>query len=161
MLKKPDIHESLQVGNINNFIITMFSRVSEKCEYGEKIEALSAEEQTLYFVRELEAQVGNGGFNQYFFNAGGNFAYETVDALTVIGAKQTAEILKKAIDAFGCEIPKNWSDRQDLLIEKETDDEFGDILSDCDAEFHEYNEDLNDLNYRYIMKNKEQFDGMP
>ena len=113
------------------------------------------------FVQELEAQVNNGGFHQYFFNFGGNFAYETVDALTAIGAKQTAEILKNAIDAFRCEIPGDWHDRQDLLLSKETDDDFEDILNDCDAKFHEYNDDLNDLNYQYIMKNKEQFDGIP
>ena len=160
MSNKSEIRKSLQDGNINNFIIAMHSWVSEKCEYGRDIEKLSAEEQTFYFLQELEVQVNNGGFQQYFFNFGGNFAYETVDALTVIGAKQTAEILKNAIDAFRCEVPRDWDDRQDLLISKETDDDFEDNLSDCDAKFYEYNDDLNDLNYQYIMKNKEQFDGM-
>jgi len=160
MSQKSEIRESLENGNINNFIIAMFGWVSEKCEYGEKIEKLSAEEKIFFLNQELETQVNNGGFHQYFFNSGGNFACETVDALTTIGAKQTSEILKKAMDAFGCEIPKNWDDRQGLLITKGMDIDFENTLNDCDDEFYVYKEDLNELNCHYIMSHKAEFDGM-
>lgn len=36
-------------------------------------------------------------------------------------------------------------------------DDVNDILSECDSEFYKYQDNLNQLNYQFILKNKTQF----
>jgi len=44
----------------------------------------------------LDAEVNNGGFNQYYFNTRGVLAVRTVEALREIGAAETASLLEAA-----------------------------------------------------------------
>ena len=44
----------------------------------------------------LDAQVNNGGFDQYYFNTGGVLAESTVTSLRMIGASETASLLAAA-----------------------------------------------------------------
>ena len=39
-------------------------------------------------VDELEAEINNGGFDQYFFNSAGDKAAEAINALEAIGANK-------------------------------------------------------------------------
>jgi hypothetical protein len=61
---------------------------------------LSPDEKVIYCAYYLDAEVRNGGFDQFFFNSQGNLAAETLDALLAIGAPQTAALLRRACDAF-------------------------------------------------------------
>lgn len=65
------------------------------------LEALSPAEATAVGVWLLDAEVNNGGFDQYYFNTGGELAALTVQALRDIGAMQTASLL----DAANQDIP--------------------------------------------------------
>lgn len=47
---------------------------------------------------ELEAEVNNGGFDQYFFNTGGEFALEAIEGFKKMGADKMARLVKKALD---------------------------------------------------------------
>lgn len=100
--------------------------------------------------------MNNGGFSQYFYNSTGNFANKTVDSLAAVGASQVAEILNKALQAVGVHLPENWSKRQDLLNQVLTEG-IEAKLSGMDSEFYRYPENLEELNYRYIIANKSQF----
>jgi hypothetical protein len=77
-----------------------------------------------------------------------------VRAFSEIGAVKTAEICKKAISIFGSEVPTNRDERQDFLGEHE---ELEEILGECDDAFFAYEEDLNALNYAYVMNSKDSF----
>lgn len=59
------------------------------------------------FVRvwNVMMEVNNGGLNQYFFNSYSDRAFETVEALAIIGADEAAAVLKRACEAFGAEGP--------------------------------------------------------
>jgi hypothetical protein len=59
-------------------------------------------------IWELEAQVNNGGFHQYFWNYSGRLASEAVDALLAIGAPAMAAIVRDAITVVGGGLP--WRD---------------------------------------------------
>lgn len=50
-----------------------------------------------YCVLVFEAQVGNGGLHQYFWNGYGQFAYETVGYLGLLGAMAPAGLLRQAL----------------------------------------------------------------
>lgn len=71
--------------------------------------------QVVYLVVVLDNQVFNGGFHQYFANGYRQFARETVDALTSIGATQKAALLKEALRLVNSENDPDEIFRQKLL----------------------------------------------
>ena len=50
-------------------------------------------------IWEVEAEVNNGGFSQYFWNSSNESAHFVVQALEMIGAPQTASICHRAVAA--------------------------------------------------------------
>lgn len=126
------------------------------CDYGENVGVLNEYERTIFVTQELESEVNNGGFAQFFDNSSGQFAGEIVQAFTAIGAVKTAEICRKAVAAFPQALPVDWEERRALLDEI-ADDEVDEILSACDDAFYEYEEDLEALNAAYIRTHWEHF----
>lgn len=154
--KIPEKQDSSAENDAGNFVMDMYQTVCDKCEYGRTMEKLNEFERGFFVVQELEMEVNNGGFDQFFFNPGGNFSYKLVHAFTKIGDVQTAEICEKALAAFGKELPCHHDERQTMLEESESD-EIDAILSECDDAFYEYKDDMNAINYAYIMAHKEHF----
>ncbi len=69
-------------------------------------------------VEELEAEVNNGGFDQYFFNSSGENAAAVIGALDKIGATKTAGIVRAACEKFpGGMPPADWIARQAVLLD--------------------------------------------
>ena len=108
-------------------------------------------------TQELENEVNNGGFVQFFDNSSGQFASEIVQAFIKIGAEKTAEICRKAVEAFGQELPVDWEERRSLL-DQIADAAVADVLDACDTAFYSYEENLEALNAAYIRKHIEHFD---
>lgn len=138
----------------NNFVVDMCSAVCEKCEYGDSPEKLNEYERVFFIAQILEQEVNNGGFSQFFCNSSGDFSNEIVDAFTKIGALKTAKICEKALSVFKCGVPTNKDGRGQLLDSPECED----ILSSCDDDFYDYGDDLESLNYAYIMAHRDFFD---
>jgi hypothetical protein len=91
-------------------------------------------------VDDLEGDVNNGGFHQFFFNSAGDRTRQILEALKAIGALQTLAIVEKACAKFpGGMPPAEWFERQEVLLT---------IAPECDefemedAEFYEYKDDL-------------------
>lgn len=153
------INEIWKIEEKEEFVIEMAQYISEKCEYGDKMEILNEEQRVLYITQALEMEVNNGGFSQFFFNSDGVFANELVSSFEKMGAIKTAEICKKAVSIFGDEIPTDRDEIQDILVldnEKE-EERIEEILNECDDAFFEYEDDLVELNYQFIINNKESF----
>ena len=164
MFKKKDkvIKENSNMEHIwnltdtNDFVVAMTEYLDSKTKYGEDMSVLSESERIFYITQTLEMEVNNGGFSQFFCNSSGNFSNELVSAFTAIGANVTATICQKAISAFGREIPVDRDEREEMLDELEND-EIDEILEECDSAFSDYKDNLNELNYNFVMKNKESF----
>ncbi len=139
---------------INNFVIDMCEAVCQKCEYGDNIENLNKHERVFFVAQTLEQEVNNGGFSQFFYNSSGDFSNEVVDAFTEIGASKTAEICEKALAVFNGKVPVDRDEREELLDDLDCDD----VLNECDDAFYNYEDDLEALNYAYVMKYREFFD---
>lgn len=125
------------------------------CDYGQQPNLLNPYERTIFVTQELEMEVNNGGFWQFFDNSSGQFANEIVEAFTKIGAHKTAEICKKAVAAFGQDIPVDWDERRAFLDRVPAS--VSSILEECDDAFFAYKEDLESLNASYIKEHIEQF----
>ena len=90
--------------------------LNEKSNYGEEMEKLNPSQRILVIVETLEGEINNGGFDQFYFNSSGDYANETVDALIMLGALNTAEMVRKANAEFPNGIvPKDREKRQDVL----------------------------------------------
>jgi len=153
---KDNMEHILALADTNDFVVAMTEYLDNKTKDGEDMSVLSKEERIFYITQTLEMEVNNGGFSQFFYNSGGDFSNELVGAFTAIGANATAAICQKAISAFGCDIPVDRDEREEMLDELEND-KIDEILEECDSAFCDYEEDLNQLNYNFVMKNKESF----
>lgn len=151
-----DFDDIWNIENKNSFLIALNGWLCKKSNYGEYMGKLSDAEKAFYLVFQLEGEVNNGGFSQYFYNSSGNSANETANALCEISADKTAKIYKKALAALGSVVPKN-RDERETMLEGIITDEVSEVLSKCDTEFYEYPDNLEDLNYQFILKNKAQF----
>lgn len=140
----------------NDFMIALSDHIAQKCQYGEDMSVLSAPERTIFITQSLEMEVNNGGFSQFFYNSSGDFSGELAAAFTAIGADKTAAICQQAISAFGQELPSDREARIGMLDDCESDD-LDEALEECDNAFYEYQDDLNTLNYTYVLNHKESF----
>lgn len=140
----------------NNLLIALNGWLCKISGYGEYIEFLSHAERTAFFILQLEGEVNNGGFSQFFYSGSGDFANETPAALREIGANRMAEICAKALAALGGTVPKN-RDEREIFLDNTFTDEIGEILNQCDMDFYEYRDDLVELLYRFVFNNRTQF----
>jgi hypothetical protein len=132
---------------IDNLLSPIFYKNPEK---------LSLPEKNFVYIEELEREVNNGGFDQYFFNSSGNYAMETINALRIIESKIFLDLLEKSINAFADGIvPKDRNERQRILLEiRKINEEFWYSL---DEEFYKYEEDIHKLLIDYIKNNIKDF----
>jgi hypothetical protein len=115
---------------------------------------LTSVEQALIGVWELEQEVYNGGFVQYFYNSG-----ERVPAmreiLQTIGANHVASIVERAIAAAAPAISlgdeAGWYDKLNALSEGNKDK-----LDNLERELSNRLDDLNLLLFRYLSKHRDQ-----
>lgn len=154
--KKLDIIKVLASHDSNNSIIIIDDFICELCSWGENIEELTAQQKNFYYIQNLEREVCNGGFNLYFYNSSGNFSHETIEALKVIKAENTASLLQEAVAQFpNHTVPKNRDERQYVLntIAEAADE----IWEELNQKFFAYEDDLNALNIEYIIQHNEKF----
>jgi hypothetical protein len=115
---------------------------------------LSAPEQVFLLIWELESEVNNGGFHQYFYNSSGVLAPNVVSALKAMGAQATAEIAQRALNAVGNAIT-SWSndaDRQASVNRLSSGTR--QILENLDQEYYKCPEDLTPLLYKYVAEHR-------
>ena len=114
--------------------------------------------QAIYVIWILEGEVNNGGFNQFYYNSSGEFANLLPEALELIGASKFSELLERANSTY-----KTENDRitalQDGTMEGFMDSYDNNPLDKYDDEFYELyeEENLNDLQIKYIRSHKDDF----
>jgi hypothetical protein len=120
------------------------------------VEGLSAAERVFLCVWNLEAEVNNGGFEQFFMNSAGDNAAETPSALRQIGAPQVAAIAHEANSVFGPSGPPADRDERATALER-LGGPAKDALSSLDARFYKYPDNLEALLRQFVDRNREQF----
>jgi hypothetical protein len=119
-------------------------------------ERLNVPQKTFLCIWGLEAEVNNGGFDQYYFNSAGDHAADTPESLRTIGAEHTAMLVKKANDVFGPIGPsRNRNERQKQLHSLAVDQKKE--LSELTNEFFRYHDNLDEMLKAYVGKNEAAF----
>jgi Domain of unknown function (DUF4375) len=134
---------------------------SERTKFGkEAFSTQSLPQKVFTAIWDVESEVNNGGFWQYFFNSSNESAWFAVQALETVGAPQTADICRRAIKAgFPAGLPE-----QPEAIRSAADnfsDEVRDELEALDQEFFSYPHDLTDLLFTYVSNHPEEFGSLP
>jgi hypothetical protein len=155
-MDKSELKKLLESDDTNKSIIQICSFVSDICMYSDNLDVLTEPQKIFYLNQELEIQVNNGGFKQFFFENCGEYSHETVDSLQAIKAYKTSAILQEAINQFpGKTVPKDPVLRDNLF--EELSELCENKWNELDDKFFKYEEDLNLLNLEYIREHKDSF----
>jgi hypothetical protein len=111
----------------------------------------------VYTTRMLQAEVMNGGFNQYFWNSSGKLADEALAGYRLIGAKLHAKLLEEAIEQRRAEEPE-----MKRLRETGTQQAFSESykhskLQGLDRRFRGLSESVSRLRMDYIRAHPQEF----
>jgi hypothetical protein len=123
----------------------------------EIVRSLSPGLQMVYATHQVEAEVNNGGFNQYFFNSEGRLAELALSGFGKLGASDHERLMREAMAVYERVRP-----RLEKAREAGTAEAFSDTYEDGDFEaldeqFYELDTDLSALRIRYIRKHLEEF----
>jgi hypothetical protein len=135
--------------------LTIYSDIYGQRAWSHGPAAINQFEAPLAYLRGFQLEVDNGGFWQFFYNSTGMFALETADALRLIGARESASFLARAIQIYfrGQPIPFDTAERRRLM--KEID---GDRTPEADRvtlDYYELEESLYDLMLKYLQENEQ------
>ncbi|SEG62233.1 protein of unknown function [Bryocella elongata] len=117
----------------------------------------SSAQRVFTLLWELEAEVNNGGFWQYFYNLSGEHAPEAPDALRAIGANRCASLVDRALTAVAI-LPEDYAieDRRREIVNGLTS-EVRDSLNELDTEFYTYPDNLSALLTDFIQAHRYEF----
>ena len=143
--------------NKNKFLIDLSE--SDRTEFGRIDFANQSESQkTFSAIWELESEINNGGFEQYFRNSDSDIIAHAPKALREIGAKACAAIVESAIQVIA-PVPSDSDARCDALDAAGKDGE--ELLSELDSKFYSYPDDLTDLLFAFVAKHPDEFGAAP
>jgi hypothetical protein len=113
--------------------------------------------QVVYLSWLVEAEVMNGGFNQYFWNSSGEFADSTPAALVELGDLPASELMKHATAIAIAEIPTMRKFRQTGTLESFSESYKHTGLNELDTPFCKRAEFFPSLRVKYIRSHEELF----
>jgi hypothetical protein len=127
-------------------------RISQKAE-GRGERSLTDTERRLLAAYWVEAEVNNGGFDQYFFNSAGDEAEAALAGLKDMGAAGAAALLERAMAVFpGGKPPADRFERQKVM--EQIAHQSKPVWDKCDDEFYALTESISDLSLAYARKKR-------
>ena len=147
--------ENLEQAIIDN-IQTKFNKDFSNEE--EVVRSLSEGKKAIYVTWILEAEVNNGGFNQFYFNSSGQLADLGEDAFKTIGASQFADLVAQANSIYDV-TKENLEKYNDGTIESFSKSYDQNPLNDLDDKFYKLykHEPLDQIKVQYIRNNVKEF----
>lgn len=141
--------------NKNSFLIDLSE--SDRTDFGRvDFDSQSEEQKVFSAIWELEAEVNNGGFLQYFENDRGEAVGFAVTALQRIGANKCAGIVERAIHTACNGVIPSDAGAWEMLTEAITD-ETSEKLEGLDQEFFAYPDNLTELLFEFVRAHPETF----
>jgi hypothetical protein len=124
----------------------------------ENVSKLSNGQKALFSTWWLEAEVNNGGFNQFYFNSSGQYAKMAEIGFKTIGAEKFSELTSRANEIFQ-ENKKRLEEFDDGTMESFSESYKDNPLNDLDTEFYNLydSENISDLRIKYIRENINEF----
>ncbi len=113
---------------------------------------------TVFATWEVEAEVNNGGFEQYFSNTSGDFALEAIEGFDKIGAKQFANITKQALDLSLKQMAKMAEPGEQAGSTPDSEENPAVTMEKLDNQFFDNEENISELRVKYIREHPALFD---
>jgi len=105
----------------------------------------------------VEAEVNNGGLNQFFWNSSGQYAGDAVAGFTRLGAPDLADLMRRAIAIHQQEAGRLAAFKARGTTEAFNESYEGNRLNALDDTFYTASEKLGALRVRYIRENTPLF----
>jgi hypothetical protein len=134
------------------------SKIGEDYEHEHAIvTSMSKGFQMVYATVELEDEVANGGFNQYFFNSTGEFRNEALEGYKLLGAAEHEKITAEAIRVYNEIKPKLEEAKAKGTIEAFSQSYKDNPLNKLDDRFYDLKEDTSAMRVKFIREHPELF----
>ncbi len=166
--KNRPIHKNLteqifETTSDDNLLQVVFDNLSAKQPIDYQMEyqtvlSWNKARQAIYMIWVLEAEVNNGGYNQFYFNSSGQFYKHLPDALKLVGANKFEELTKRANNTFEKE-NLQITQHQDGTIEGFSKSYIDNPLNKFDDVFYDLykTENLQQIQVDFIRKHKTEF----
>jgi hypothetical protein len=141
----------VRAGVVVTFEIEIIESVSERVAR-DGLSALTEPERFYRAIWLLEAEVANGGFEQFFFNCSAADVRDAIAGLRAIGAPQMAVLLSRAVDLC-CEPATSTPHLHHLTTSQ------AESLNGLSNRFSDYPEDLSALVSAYVERHDSHFRG--
>lgn len=155
--------EIIDTTSDDNLLQLVFENLSQKqpSDYKKEYETVMSwnrSRQAIYIIWMLEAEINNGGFNQFYFNPSGQFYKHIPEALKLVGATKFADLTDRANETFEKENRKI-TKHQDGTLEGFSKSYDDNPLNKFDDEFYNLykTEHLQQLQVDFIRKNEKEF----
>jgi hypothetical protein len=122
------------------------------------VSQLTQPQKTIYVIWLVEAEVNNGGFNQFYFNSSGKYADAAETAFQQIGAVQHADLMKRANNIYE-KNRERLESFDDGTIDSFSKSYENNPLNRLDDEFYKLGEkeNIHRLKIEFIRRNKDAF----
>ncbi len=115
--------------------------------------SLTDAEKHICAIEELDGEVNNGGFAQYYFNSGGNHWKDALNGLAAIGATKRHKIMAATIEKFGQAEPSSIRDARNSQLSKVVRKKEDPFNKQDTAWYKTEGEPLDRLMFRYNLAN--------
>lgn len=149
------IEDVLAIQDAAGFAVALSDLVCPRC-YRDGFESLTAAERVVFCVDELEREINNGGFHQFFQNLSGDRVPETIAVLETVGAGEMLALLREAVALFPARMPPRDQLKRGAILEGVSEDVLV-AWATLDDKFCSYPEDLTTLVRRYVEQHREEF----
>ncbi len=148
----------------NQLVMAMFDHIWLKVNKDYKrtpqvLKELPSGFSVVYHLFTLDGEIGNGGFNQYFFNGLDSNAEQQLEALRLIEATKHQKVFQEAFrihneEKQNVELQRRYKER---TIESFFSTYGMTMLEKCDKDWYALDEEFNALLVRFIRKHPELF----
>ncbi len=130
---------------IDSIVLAIEAALLEKTD-------LTPSERIVVVIEAMEREVGNGGFNQFFYNSSNEYAGELVSALRIIGIPDIADIAERALRAIGAQ--PEWTCDQYEEASVDPDELIMAELNACDDAYYATEDAIAARLFEYIKANR-------
>jgi hypothetical protein len=150
----PAILASIPDAEVEQAVVDfVLAKIGEDYEHELEIVAkLPIGAQALYITWLVDAEVRNGGFDQYYANPSGKFADQAPEAFEFFSAREFAALMREANSVRALDAEKQ-------RIERKSDAEAESRLGPLDKQFYALKEDLSALRIAKIRSMPQFFSG--
>lgn len=137
----------------------VFHKMESGADEDTVISSLSEGNRALWLTWIVEAEVNNGGFNQYYWNTDGKYSSEAVSSFEFFSASKHAALMREANIVHEAEASAIQKLKDKNSLEAFSDSYEVSKLGPLDDRFYELEEDLSALRIAKIRQSPELFTG--